>query len=131
MNEVIIARETKYCRKIREIMPTLGHATNLRILAELRKTFPGLSPTTVHRATARLAERGELGVAPSTQDGSMRYDANPMPHDHFSCRNCGNLIDITLDDDVFKSLQQNIGSNIAEHQITICGICTTCNQNMN
>lgn len=130
MNESIVFRETKYCRKIREIMPKLGHATNFEVLIELRKTFPTLSATTVHRATARLAERCELGIAPPTHEGAMRYDANSLPHEHFSCRQCDRLIDIVLDDATFSNLQREIGDNIAERQITICGICANCNRKL-
>jgi Fe2+ or Zn2+ uptake regulation protein len=72
----VIKRQTKYCQSIEELMLKLGHATNSVLLSQLRKDYPNLSATTVHRATARLAERNIVSIAPSANDGSIRYDGN-------------------------------------------------------
>lgn len=120
------ARQTKYCYAIKNALARCGHATNSALLDELRRFFPGLSATTVHRATARLAARGEIGWAPDTKDGSMRYDANLQPHDHFVCSDCDNLRDI----DIKNKLLPILGSSIADCQlsgsITISGTCKNC-----
>jgi Fur family transcriptional regulator, peroxide stress response regulator len=84
----ISSRQTKYCEAIREILSRFSHATNNELLTELKKTYPQLSATTVHRATARLAGRDEISPAPAGLDGAMRYDANTKPHDHFMCTVC-------------------------------------------
>jgi Fur family peroxide stress response transcriptional regulator len=120
------ARQTKYCYAIKNALARCGHATNSALLDELRRFFPCLSATTVHRATARLAARGEIGWAPDTKDGSMRYDANLQPHDHFVCSDCDNLRDI----DIKNKLLPILGSSIADCQlsgsITISGTCKNC-----
>ncbi len=120
------ARQTKYCNAVKSTLARYGHATNSMLLDELRRIFPGLSATTVHRATARLAARGEIGLAPAAKDGSMRYDANLQPHDHFVCNDCDNLRDIN----VKNMLLPILGSFIADCQlsgsITISGTCKNC-----
>lgn len=101
-------RQTKYCQAITAIMLRRGHASNAELLAELRQNFPGLSATTVHRATARLAARGELALAPTDHAGAMRYDANTSLHDHFSCSLCDRLVDTDIAERVSALLASSI-----------------------
>lgn len=119
-------RQTKYCQAIELAISSLGHATNLELLYMLRTSFPDLSATTVHRATARLAARGTIAVAPSAQDGSMRYDANITPHDHFLCSSCGLLRDTDVKDKIIPILESSIGGCSISGQLTITGTCKKC-----
>lgn len=120
-------RQTKYCQAIEEALHTLGHASNSQLLHILRADYPGLSATTVHRATARLAARGKIGIAPSDQDGAIRYDANTVPHDHFLCSNCGLLRDTDVKDKVVPVLEHAIDGCSISGRLTISGICKQCN----
>lgn len=104
----------------------MGHATNAELLAELKQQFPTLSATTVHRATTRLAARGMIGVAPADKDGSMRYDANTRPHDHFLCSSCGMLRDADVKHKVTPILEASIGDCRISGRLTISGLCKTC-----
>jgi Fur family transcriptional regulator, peroxide stress response regulator len=127
MNEVLHkTRQTKYCLQIEEIVTRLGHASNAEILAELHTLYPTVSATTVHRATARLAGRSELGVAPADQTGAMRYDANPSPHDHFMCTHCGMLRDVDIAEYVKPLLEEAIEGCSISGRITIGGTCKQC-----
>ena len=119
-------RQTKYCNAIREILTMKGHATNSELLAQLRKFFPGLSATTVHRATSRLAARGEIAIAPAAKDGSMRYDANITPHDHFLCSSCDLLRDTDVKDKITPILETSIGDCRISGRLTISGVCKRC-----
>lgn len=107
-------------------MQTLGHATNLELLELLRKQFPDVSATTVHRATARLAQRGQLGLAPVGRDGSMRYDANVVPHDHFQCLSCYTLRDAYIRDQVIAVIQESITDCEIGGRLVISGLCKIC-----
>jgi Fur family transcriptional regulator, peroxide stress response regulator len=120
------ARQTKYCDAIEVAIAMRGHATNAELIALLRKQFPDVSATTVHRASARLAERGVIAVAPATKDGSMRYDANVQPHDHFMCSVCDAIRDTDIKDKVTPVLEAAIeGCNISG-RLTISGLCKQC-----
>lgn len=121
-----LQRQTKYCNAIERAIAIAGHATNAELLATLRDTFPDVSATTVHRATARLAERRIIAIAPSTRDGSMRYDANTAPHDHFQCSSCGILRDTNVKDKVIPILESSIGDCTISGQLTITGTCKQC-----
>jgi Fur family peroxide stress response transcriptional regulator len=122
----IIPRQTKYCQAIEQVLPTMGHATNAELLDALRYKFPTLSATTVHRATTRLAARGIIGIAPSTPDGAMRYDANTRPHDHFLCSSCGLLRDADVKQEVTPILEAAIGDCRISGRLTVSGLCKTC-----
>ena len=128
MNEVVAtqARQTKYCRAISASLSSLGHATNNELLNRLRHDYPELSATTVHRATARLASRGEIKLAPAAKDGSMRYDANLMPHDHFLCINCDQLKDVDVKDKLNTILDSSICDCQISGRLTISGLCKHC-----
>lgn len=127
METAIVSRNTKYCQAIETTLGRLGHATNNDILVELRKSYPGLSATTVHRATSRLASRGSIAVAPPAQDGSMRYDANTEQHDHFMCANCGMLRDTDIKDAVAPIVESSIGDGCSiSGRLIISGTCKSC-----
>lgn len=120
------SRQTKYCEAIEHALKVRGHATNSELIALLRQSFPEVSATTVHRATARLASRKKIGLAPAAVDGSMRYDANITPHDHFLCTECGVLRDTDIKGKVVPILEQNIGDCRISGRITVSGICNNC-----
>lgn len=119
-------RQTKYCKAIETELSRLGHATNAELLVDLRELYPDLSATTVHRATTRLALRGTIAIAPVSKDGSMRYDANTKPHDHFQCLSCGLLRDTDVKDSVIPILEASIGDCSISGQLTISGLCKNC-----
>lgn len=125
-NTATAQRQTKYCQAIEAILTARGHATNLELLTELRKTYPDLTATTVHRATTRLASRGTISIAPSSRDGSMCYDANTLPHDHFQCVSCGKLRDTDIKNKVIPILESSIGDCHISGRLTISGLCEQC-----
>ncbi len=129
MKTVITPRESKYCESIRSVIRQHGHVTNATILADLHKTYPDLSATTIHRATARLAHRGEIKTAPPDPQGSMRYDANTNEHDHFMCSSCGKLRDVDIADYIRPLIESQLEGCHISGRITISGTCQICAHN--
>lgn len=119
-------RQTKYCTEIKQQLTAAGHATNAQLLSKLRIKFPKLSATTVHRASSRLAGRGDIAIAPSDRAGSIRYDINAKPHDHFQCTSCESLIDANVRDKIAPIIEQSIGGCSISGQLTINGTCKNC-----
>lgn len=120
------SRQTKYRNAIKSALQDMGHATNSEILIELQKKYPELSATTVHRATSGLYLQGEIGIAPSDKNGSMRYDANVVPHDHFNCTNCDLLRDADIKFKIAPIIEESIGDCQISGRLTIGGICKNC-----
>jgi Fur family peroxide stress response transcriptional regulator len=121
-----IKRQTRYCQAIEQILPSLGHATNAKLLSLLQESYPDLSATTVHRASARLASRGIIAIAPSAKDGSIRYDANIIAHDHFQCLSCGNLQDADIKTAIIPILKSSIENCDISGRLIINGTCKEC-----
>ncbi len=130
-SQIINQRQTKYCLAIEETLKNLHHATNLELLLDLRKLYPSLSITTVHRATQRLALRHKIAFAPLAIDGSTRYDANLKPHDHFMCSACGLLKDVEIKDQLKLILNTLIKDCQVSGRLTISGICNNCQKGGN
>mgnify|MGYP006297941729 CR=1 FL=1 len=126
MNTVVNVRQTKYCTDIEEILRSTGHASNYELLRELRKKYPTLSATTVHRATARLSERGQIASAPPEKNGSMRYDTNTLPHDHFVCQTCERIRDIDIAENVIPMVNSALGACKVTGRLVIYGSCENC-----
>jgi Fur family transcriptional regulator, peroxide stress response regulator len=120
------SRSTKYSVAIIDALQGLGHATNLQLLEVLRKNYPDLSSTTIHRITTRLAERGTVRHAPKLSDGSMRYDANTANHDHFMCTECQRLKDVNVSEIVIPILKREIKDCDISGDLIISGICARC-----
>ena len=121
-----LVRSTKYSTAIVDILCSVAHATNLQLLQEVHAHYPEVSATTIHRLTARLAERGVIGIAPQAKDGSMRYDANTLPHDHFCCSVCGVLSDVYVSDKVIPLLKAEIEGCELDGNLVIQGVCKHC-----
>jgi Fe2+ or Zn2+ uptake regulation protein len=119
-------RYTKYTQDIIDIIRDKGHATNLEILDEIQLSYPQVSATTVHRVTSRLCENGLISEAPVDLAGSMRYDSNLSPHDHFICTNCGGIRDINVADEFIPSISKALGGCKVTGRLVINGSCELC-----
>ncbi len=129
MNNVATTqRQTKYCQAIEDLLASMGHATNSELLVELRKTYPNLCATTVHRATSRLATRGLIAIAPPSRDGSTCYDTNVIPHDHFLCISCGMRRDTNINYKVTPILESSMDDCHISGRLTISGLCKQCKE---
>jgi Fe2+ or Zn2+ uptake regulation protein len=111
-----------------EVLRSLGHATNLELHRALHREMPRLSLTSMHRITARLFERGQIGAGPS--DGRMVVlDARTDVHDHFVCSTCGGIVDLQLPVHVISAIQDQLGQHLVRDGIIIRGRCETCRRN--
>lgn len=119
-------RKTRYTDALRNVLVMFGHATNAQLADELRRDFPSLSDTTVHRITQRMIEDGEIQYAPNAADGSKLFDSNVSEHDHFECAGCGELRDITISDAGRESIRQSIGDCRVDGSLKIVGTCCNC-----
>lgn len=126
MKDTVDYRQTKYYKAIKEALLELQHATNTELLNYLKKSFPRLSATTVHRTTSRLHERGEIALAPPISDGSRRYDCNTTAHDHFMCNHCGILKDADVRDQIVPVIESVIEGCRVSGRLTIGGTCKKC-----
>lgn len=123
---MITSRETKYSRQLETSIGNLGHATNAQLLVSLQAIYPDVSATTVHRATARLLEKGRVSEAPVDNHGAMRYDTTTKPHDHFICNGCAGIRDIDIAQDVAPTISKALGGCKITGRLVIYGTCERC-----
>ena len=119
-------RQTKYSKATLEFFGQKRHATNAEVLDYLHSRLGYVSPTTVHRITARLKQQGKLAEAPQDAAGAMRYDANLTPHDHFMCQLCGGIRDIDIADIVSPLISEQVGGCQITGRLVVQGSCVSC-----
>jgi len=123
-----IMATTMQSEAVLDALRRVGHATNLQLHQAIVDQMPRLSLTSIHRITARLLERGAIGIGPS--DGRMVVlDARTDTHDHFVCSTCGGTVDLQLPDPVISAIQEQLGQHLVRDGITIRGRCETCRLN--
>lgn len=121
-----VSRNTKYVTEILQIIREKQHVTNAEIIATLRKSYPQVSATTVHRVSARLAKRGVIGLGPNDRHGSIRYDANPVLHDHFVCSVCDGMRDMDIAKHVVPHIVRALDGCAISGRLVIYGSCQKC-----
>ena len=127
--EVILIR--KYSRQRECIQEFLAvrkdHPTADVVYMNVRQTFPNISLGTVYRNLQLLCEMGEIQKV-DVGDGTDHFDGNPLPHNHFICKQCGQVIDLEMD--TFEEINELAGKNFPGHvmgHITyFYGLCPDC-----
>lgn len=126
---IVTPRQTKYSTAVLVVLQELKHSTNLELLQEIKKIYPEVSATTVHRVTVRLKERGIIGCAPKPANGSERYDITPTPHHHFMCVSCSRICDVPETKEakqVIEQLKNLSGECALAGTLTLRGVCKKC-----
>jgi Fe2+ or Zn2+ uptake regulation protein len=87
-------RHTKQRDLILEIVQRLkSHPSADEVYHIAKRSMPTLSLGTVYRNLKLLAEEGKIKEVRFDQGGS-RFDGMVEAHEHFICKNCGNVSDI-------------------------------------
>jgi len=106
------------------------HPTVDELYAEIQKSHPSISKTTIYRNLRQLAQGGQIGkvVLPDNAD---RYDKRTDQHYHFLCKICGEFFDVDIDypEGINEQVQGKYCVQVVEHDIIFKGICQKCNSN--
>lgn len=106
-----------------------GHCTADEIAAELRKTKPGFSRSTVYRALDALTASGSVYAA-HLGEGPTHYELASGDHQHAVCQVCGGVLHIQ--EEFVTELEQHL-----EHghhfrplrtEVLVVGICEDCSR---
>ena len=109
------------------LMTRQDHPTAETVYMNIRKDFPRISLATVYRNLSLLAELGEIQKI-STPDGPDRFDARVEPHAHFSCDQCGSVLDLEMENigDLDALAGKSFAGKVLGHSILFRGICPAC-----
>lgn len=105
------------------------HPTAEKIYSDIIKEYPALSLTTVYNTLASFVEVGmvkELDV----DSHKKRFDSSLEPHDHFHCKVCDNVYDVTCDNGVsinnLPDKKDVEGHRVDNVIINLKGVCRFC-----
>ncbi len=122
-------RRTQQRDAIKDALAVAGRPLSpLEIQAAAQERVPGLGIATVYRNIKILVDEGlvqevELPGAPN------RYElAGKGHHHHFYCRTCHSVFEVEACPQGLRDLAPS-GFALEGHEITLYGICRTCNDN--
>lgn len=103
------------------------HPTAEMVYMSIKDEFPNVSLGTVYRNLSLLSDLGEIQKI-TVSGGPDRFDSNPAPHYHFSCRKCGCVMDLELapQNHLDKLAAENFSGTIEAHSILFTGVCPNC-----
>lgn len=120
-------RMTKQKRVVYEVLSsTKSHPTADWIYQQARREVPDISLGTIYRnLQVLLMERRicELNYG----KGQSRFDANPMPHYHFVCEECGQVIDFPeAGPNISSQLLSQAPGQVHTYRLECYGVCDKC-----
>ena len=125
-------RTTKHFRKRDAILTCLRqtkvHPSADWVYAQLKPEIPDLSIGTVYRNLALFKELG-LAVSVGTVSGVERFDADTIPHVHYICSGCGNVLDLpglSVPEELNAAAARDSGGRVDACQLTFTGMCAEC-----
>ncbi len=112
---------------MRLIAVSEGHPSASQLYTEINRLFPTISRATVYKTLSLLKEINQVFEIDLRDDS--HYDGNrPEPHPHLICIKCNQIIDgdLSLDQELLRSLEQTSGYKILHPQISLYGLCPDC-----
>ncbi len=104
---------------------TNTHPTANWIYETVKEKIPNISLGTVYRNLSALSQSGDI-LCINVGDGFEHFDGDISPHLHLNCKECGNIYDIVINNDIISSLA-NLNGFKTENSIYIgYGICKNC-----
>jgi Fe2+ or Zn2+ uptake regulation protein len=106
-----------------------GHCTADEITAELHRTKPGFSRSTVYRALEALTASGSVYAA-HLGDGPTHYELASGDHHHAVCQVCGGVLHIEEQfvRDLESHLEELHNFKPVRTEVLVVGVCDTCSR---
>ena len=100
-----------------------NHPTVDTIYMALAPEIDTLSKTTVYNTLKLFVAKG-VAIVVTIEDNEVRYDADTSVHGHFKCKNCGDLFDFAVVNEMqSKGLE---GFLVDEYHLNLKGYCKVC-----
>jgi Fur family ferric uptake transcriptional regulator/Fur family peroxide stress response transcriptional regulator len=114
--------------EILNAIESMGHANIDEIYEVAKKRHSTMSLATVYKNVTALLEKNLLKEV-ALNNFKSKYEINKEAHAHMVCKKCGSVVDISLNDDIFKSsktLVENENFDIEDLELNIYGVCSKC-----
>jgi Fe2+ or Zn2+ uptake regulation protein/O6-methylguanine-DNA--protein-cysteine methyltransferase len=114
-------RVTPQRRAILEALAPDEHLSADEVHARASAAVPGISRGTVYATLAELTDLGLIAAFGSPEP--VRYETNTSAHQHFRCRQCLRLFDVTLRTPATGRLAGFLVERVAVIAIGVCAEC--------
>jgi len=104
------------------------HPTADQIYTSLLKHIPTLSKMTVYNSLNVLVNGGLVNEF-HTLSGESHYDLVDHLHAHFHCRNCNQIFDISIKNNIIDD-QLISDFKVSTQTVYLTGLCPDCNKNL-
>ena len=126
-------RSCKQFRKRNAILACLRqsveHPSAESIYQMLQSEHSDISRASVYRNLTYFKEQG-LIISLGTVNDVERFDGRVDPHVHFSCSQCGCVIDVPdlpIPEELSREAASSLGCRIDDARLMLTGLCKTCN----
>lgn len=113
---------------LRVLSRATGHPTADELVRRVREVLPTVSHATVYRNLQELVRAGLIGTL-DVAGGAAQFEVNPDEHHHFVCRKCGRVWDVYLDRvDVRVDRRRTpiAGFTVDRREVQLQGLCAAC-----
>lgn len=113
---------------IRVLSEAMGHPTADELVRQVREVLPTVSHATVYRNLQELVRKGLLRTL-DMAGAAVQFEINPDEHHHFVCRKCGQVWDVYLsavDVRVNRRRTAIDGFRIDRREVQLHGVCAAC-----
>lgn len=126
-------RTTKQLQAIRRYTESVKtHPTAEEVFTVIVEEIPEISLRTVYRNLNKLSQEGILRKiqVPNAPD---RFDSTLEPHQHILCTECGEFIDVFMNNEerLLEEIHGLSGYTITGIDVVYRGICPDCNKEKN
>ncbi|MBD3179767.1 MAG: transcriptional repressor [Candidatus Latescibacteria bacterium] len=107
------------------------HPTVDEIYQDVKSMYPTISKATVYSTMQLLCELGAVQELSIRKRGEACFDPRENKHQHFLCRKCNRVIDISVDlydeEDIIKAIDSR-GHRVEDVHSYFYGVCSDCIQ---
>ena len=115
------------CAVYKKLIQSENHPTAEQLYQKVKKEFPNVSFDTVHRTLMTFTEIGLAEVVQS-RGASRRFDAILDSHHHFTCVNCGKIVDFYHGEFDGLKIPEELRNEftVFSKRVVLTGLCSEC-----
>lgn len=113
---------------LRVLSEAKGHPTADDMVQRVREVLPTVSHATVYRNLQELVREGLIRTL-EVAGTAAQFEVNPDDHHHFVCRKCGHVWDVylsSLDVRINRRRTELDGFHVDRRQVQLHGVCAGC-----
>jgi len=126
-------RLTPQRREVYEVLlAKRDHPTATEVFMRAKQRMPSISLATVYNCLETLVDCG-LARQVNVERDATRYCPNLEEHGHFVCESCAQVFDVPMASNKLADSACALpeGFAVSHGEITLRGVCPTCNQSKN